>query len=297
MEWLHYIATPLVGGFIGLITNGIAIKMLFRPHYPVKIGNFKLPFTPGLIPKEKPRIAKAIGQVVGANLLDTDTLQKALLSDTIQESIYKKVDTVIDQMGCEEGNLYEYLERKGLAETSDLAVSKIGGSVSEYLSNYIVEQQLSNQVLQYAVDKMMEHLNPMILMMAEPAIEKAKPAILEKMNEIILEECPHMVNGYIGENYANWMEKPMKDVAIWLWPKKDMIKEKLWEVYVALVEKQSARFIQRLNVSEIVENKINEFDVAYLEELIMEISRKELNALVWMGGLLGIIIGTINLFI
>ena len=58
MEWLHYIATPLVGGFIGLITNGIAIKMLFRPHYPVKIGNIKLPFTPGLIPKEKPRIAK-----------------------------------------------------------------------------------------------------------------------------------------------------------------------------------------------------------------------------------------------
>lgn len=297
MTWLHYIAAPLIGGLIGLITNGIAIKMLFRPHYPVKLGRLTLPFTPGLIPKEKGRIAKAIGQVVGANLLDTDTLQKALLSDNIKDSIYKKVDTTIDSFGCEEGNIYEYLERHGFSETSDLAITSFGNSASEYLANYIVEEQLSDQILQYALDKVLQHMNPMILMMAEPAIEKAKPAILEKMNEIILQECPNLVRGYIGETYANWMEKSMRDFAIWLWPKKDMIKEKLWDAYTILVEKQSARFIQRLNVSEIVEDKINEFDVAYLEDLIMEISRKELNALVWMGGLLGMIIGTINLLL
>lgn len=43
---------PLVGAIIGLITNGIAIKMIFRPLYAKYLWGWKLPFTPGLIPKE-----------------------------------------------------------------------------------------------------------------------------------------------------------------------------------------------------------------------------------------------------
>ena len=69
------ITAPLIGAAIGTITNGIAIKMLFRPWNPVYIGKFKLPFTPGLIPKEKPRIAASIAKVIGNNLLDDDTIK------------------------------------------------------------------------------------------------------------------------------------------------------------------------------------------------------------------------------
>ena len=37
---------PLIGSAIGYVTNWIAVKMLFRPLKPIKIGNFVLPFTP-----------------------------------------------------------------------------------------------------------------------------------------------------------------------------------------------------------------------------------------------------------
>ena len=47
---LQVIAAPVIGGIIGLITNGLAIKMLFRPYKEIYIGKFRLPFTPGLIP-------------------------------------------------------------------------------------------------------------------------------------------------------------------------------------------------------------------------------------------------------
>ena len=91
------------------------------------------------------------------------------------------------------------------------------------------------------------------------------------------------------------MDKPIKEAAIWLWQKKDMFKEKIWNLYLEILEKKSGRFIERLDVSGIVEDKINEFDIKELEALIMEISRKELNALVWIGGLLGAVIGFVNL--
>ena len=56
---LSYIMAPLLGGVIGYITNDIAIRMLFRPHTAKYVFGIHIPFTPGIIPKEKERIAEA----------------------------------------------------------------------------------------------------------------------------------------------------------------------------------------------------------------------------------------------
>ena len=61
------------------------------------------------------------------------------------------------------------------------------------------------------------------------------------------------------------------------------------------MDKKSENFIQELNIQKVVEEKINEFDMAELEKMIMEIAKKELNALVWLGGLLGMLMGFVNL--
>ena len=66
---------PIIGSVIGYVTNYIAVKMLFRPLKPIKIGSYTLPFTPGMIPKEQPRLAKAIGEIVGARLITKEVLE------------------------------------------------------------------------------------------------------------------------------------------------------------------------------------------------------------------------------
>ena len=53
MNLTEMIMAPLVGGVIGYITNNLAIKMLFRPRKAIYIGKWHIPFTPGLIPKQK----------------------------------------------------------------------------------------------------------------------------------------------------------------------------------------------------------------------------------------------------
>lgn len=75
------IVAPLVGGVIGYITNDLAIKMLFHPRKSVYIGKWHVPFTPGLIPAQKKRIAKSLGEMVSRNLLDGDTIRSMALSD------------------------------------------------------------------------------------------------------------------------------------------------------------------------------------------------------------------------
>ena len=65
---MKFIMPILLGAVIGYITNWLAIKMLFRPHYEKKIFGLHIPFTLGLIPKEMNRIAKSIGETVGVHL-------------------------------------------------------------------------------------------------------------------------------------------------------------------------------------------------------------------------------------
>ncbi|MDD6065009.1 MAG: DUF445 family protein, partial [Firmicutes bacterium] len=53
MNWIQIFAGPAIGAVIGYCTNYVAVKMLFRPLKPIRIGKFTLPFTPGVIPKRK----------------------------------------------------------------------------------------------------------------------------------------------------------------------------------------------------------------------------------------------------
>jgi len=54
------------------------------------------------------------------------------------------------------------------------------------------------------------------------------------------------------------------------------------------------RIIEIFDVSKIVEDKVNSFDVDFAEELILEIANKELKAITWLGALLGGVLGLLS---
>jgi uncharacterized membrane protein YheB (UPF0754 family) len=73
--WLTLTVMVAVGAFIGGLTNSIAIRMLFRPFKTVYIGKFKVPFTPGLIPKRRHQLAVQLGETVTNHLLTAEGVQ------------------------------------------------------------------------------------------------------------------------------------------------------------------------------------------------------------------------------
>ncbi|MGK7945662.1 MAG: DUF445 domain-containing protein [Microcystaceae cyanobacterium] len=70
------IIPPVAGAIIGYFTNDIAIKMLFRPYKAVYIGKRRLPFTPGLIPRNQERLAKRVSDTIMGSLLTPEELQR-----------------------------------------------------------------------------------------------------------------------------------------------------------------------------------------------------------------------------
>ena len=292
---LQIIAAPVIGGIIGLITNGLAIHMLFRPHREIRIGKFRLPFTPGLIPKEKPRIAAAVGKIVGNELLNEETLSKALCSEEMQNAFYQKYESIRDKMRNDSRLLGEYLEEKGFKDTVGKAEEDIAKKAGIFIADKMVEENISEKLLNYAIEEVASNLNPMVMAVAGGAIEAAKMPISLKIDNLILEKCPEFIGGYLDTSYEDWMKKPVNEVSVLFEEKFPRLKYEIWIVYETLIEDKAEDFIQQMNLPKVVENRINEYDVADLEVMIMEIARKELNALVWLGGFLGMLMGFINL--
>jgi uncharacterized membrane protein YheB (UPF0754 family) len=75
----------VIGAIIGGITNHLAIKMLFRPHEARYIGNWHVPFTPGLIPKRRDELARQFGRIVVDYLLTPDTFRNKLFTPAVRE--------------------------------------------------------------------------------------------------------------------------------------------------------------------------------------------------------------------
>lgn len=66
---------PVAGLVIGYFTNDLALKMLFRPYRPYKVLGRRIPFTPGLIPQNQPRLAKQISKTIMGSLLTPEELR------------------------------------------------------------------------------------------------------------------------------------------------------------------------------------------------------------------------------
>ncbi|MGY4797379.1 DUF445 domain-containing protein [Lysinibacillus fusiformis] len=87
----------IIGAAIGGVTNHLAIKMLFRPHNAIYIKNWRLPFTPGLIPKRRDELAKQLGLTVVNYLLTPETFKKKFFSKDIQDKVEHFVQTKVEE--------------------------------------------------------------------------------------------------------------------------------------------------------------------------------------------------------
>ena len=153
-----YIIGALIGAVIGYITNWLAIKMLFRPREAKYIFGIKLPFTPGLIPKEKSRIANKVGETVGTHLLNSDSLSKALKDDKIKAKFNEVAKEKINQVINSNSTLEESLKNT-LGENYYALKGNMIDNIAKTILESIQEEEFKNKVKFYIVDSIKERLN------------------------------------------------------------------------------------------------------------------------------------------
>jgi len=84
-----------VGALSGGITNAVAVWMLFHPHDAVRFG----PFTfHGAIPKNKARLARSVGKVVGERLLTPADLSQRLVDPALRAAFDRTIGGAVQEM-------------------------------------------------------------------------------------------------------------------------------------------------------------------------------------------------------
>ncbi|QDX92753.1 DUF445 family protein [Brevibacillus laterosporus] len=85
--WITLLLNVGIGSAIGGITNDLAIRMLFRPHREIKIGGFRVPFTPGLIPRRHQQISIEMGKLVENHLLTREGVRQGLRAAGVEQKL------------------------------------------------------------------------------------------------------------------------------------------------------------------------------------------------------------------
>jgi len=290
---LEFLIGPLVGGLIGYITNGIAIKMLFRPLRPLYLFGKRVPFTQGIIPKERDRIAHSVGEVVARELINQETLKENLLS----QEMYTKIERSIEEWFISQKQskktvrqiLCEMSTPKVIEDLSDTLKEK----VTDLSYKKVVDLDIASSLSESACKEIKGQLGMFAMFMNDSMIETAKLKIEELINKMIEEKAEDMIYDVIDKEGDKLLDASIETVAEHIEEYLPKIKYILMKQYTAVVETQLGDMLEGLNIEKIVEDKIKAFDMIELEKLILDIMDKELKAIIWLGAVLGVIMGTI----
>lgn len=293
---------PVIGAAIGYITNDIAIKMLFRPRRPVYIGKFRLPLTPGLIPREKSRIAKSIGSVISEQLLDKDTIRSVLSSETMINRIRAGIERIIDANRANDDTIEQALLKFAPQELVDATVSDLKKELSELIHRKITEYPFGAAISKTVLLKLTEKINtgPFGLFSGfidDTLVENVSQSIGEHIDKAIAENSEDIIRSLIDRELDKIKYYKISYVLDKYSSKLPTLVDFIMNSYITVIENHLTHILRSLNVAKIVEDKIESFDVVQLEEMILSIMKKELKAIVRLGAVLGFIMGWINLLI
>ena len=303
LEW-SYLVGPLVGGVIGYITNDVAIRMLFRPHQPKYLFGVHIPLTPGIIPKERYRIAEAVGQTISENLMNQEVLERTLLSPELIGRIAGAIDRFAAAQRTNEETLERfirhYLTRQELESMRGQVETDLTKMLYKKLSDESVGTKISHKIMEKVLEKMQSGMAGVVgstlglNQMAELVAEPAEHLMAKHINELISQHSEQMVSHLLKSESEKLMQVPMCQLMEDREQQVEQLKETAIALYRTIITERLPRILNALNISKMIENRINEMDMNDTERIVHQVMDKELKAVIWFGALLGCLIGIIN---
>ena len=292
----------LVGAVIGFITNDIAIKMLFHPRKALYIGTWRVPFTPGLIPKQKDRVARSIGTVISTQLLNSEVVLDTLTSDSMVAKVRGRLEGLVEENRYNEATVEEVLLLFSKQEVVEHIIVTLKSDAADLIYRKLAGMEFGEQMSKILLGKMKDKMNtPLFSLIAGIIDDEAIGSMAKSLGELIDRvvednsediirnlmdvEIDKIKNARICELIEEYQEKIPKLIDFTIGAYKKVLTNNLKPV------------LEGINLAKIVEERVASFDVIQLENMIFGIMDRELKAIVYLGALLGFLMGIINIFV
>lgn len=172
----------LVYGFIGWITNVIALKMIFQPYEEKRFFGIKMPFTPGVVSRQKHRFAASMAEFVDTSLLSAESVQSLF-----QEKRRAVEEHVMETVSAQDYKRWHQL----LVENEAILTEKISAVVL----------RLMNRHKEEIFDKLLEELEEMRM------ADFADTLLMDTLEKQILSYCQG-ADGLFVEHLQALLQSP-----------------------------------------------------------------------------------------
>lgn len=203
----------VIGAIIGGFTNSIAIKMLFRPYKPIYIGSWRVPFTPGLIPKRRDELATQLGVMVVEHLLTPESIQKKFMNESFQQEMTKLAQKELEQLLSREENLDELFSKLGYENGQEW----IEENFERFLENkydQLMEKYREVPIKSILSEELLEKMNSKIPQISHYILQKGVEYFSSVEGELRIER---MVDDFVkgrGGMLGNMMQMFLGNVSL-----------------------------------------------------------------------------------
>ena len=260
----EFIIAPLGGAVIGYVTNAIAVKMLFRPLKEIRIAGLKLPFTPGVLPRHRRRLADSIGAMVERELFTPQVLAERLAGREVREKLSR---TLLSMAGKKAEEWYPEAVSRLVIFLSTPKIREILERQGRVFLNRVV---LSLNVFQRFVVAVGKY---------DTTLDEIMPAIIEDL----LREFESLLRSEtVKEKLLSFCGQSL---------------EKASAGIVELSAEQLAGILDSVNVRALVRERIDKLDMLQVEGIILDLLAGELKWINLFGAVLGALIGVFQILV
>ena len=134
-------------------------------------------------------------------------------------------------------------------------------------------------------------LGPMNFLINDSLVESLANKIEPTISKFIVDEGEEIIRKAVEEEREKLLERQVKEVVKEIISYDDFIKHSVIKGYKQFIQNHITHLLKVLNIQKIVEERILALDMLEMERIILSIMKKELNAVIGFGVLLGAIMG------
>ena len=135
------------------------------------------------------------------------------------------------------------------------------------------------------------------MMLTDDVINSFMDPVSDMIDSYIVKNGRQVISEKVVSEVDNFVQKPTGELTQYLDMSGIDIPALVVNVYTSFVQNKLSNVLGAVNIPKIIEDKINEMDVLEAEELLLSVMKKELNAIVNLGALIGFILGIVMIFV
>ena len=227
----------------------------------------------------------ALGQTISESLIKEDDLKRVLTSEAVTNTVVGAILALPPIRKSGEaliGTGYDTQRERVLNALADRIVAGIGNL---NLAEIITKEGAA------AVSSMSPR-NPLIAMfLNESTIASMAAPLAERLLQYLQSgDGRERLMALLDAEAAKLEEKPIGRML----GEPEELAPLLSGFYQRLVNDHADAIASHFHIADIVEEKVRAMHPRHLEELLLSVMKKELNAVIWLGGIIGLLLGLVS---